>query len=137
MLRAEQAAVNTSILGGFKIVLILGVGAFAFFQINPLSEKKVSGVEVAADSYPFVVPKAVKDGYIGENSQILSAKSQWEFRIKNDGDKDLTDIEFELPFSGSYCIQTADSDSQNGVNAFSRQIINFAPGQGRRCSRWS
>lgn len=136
---AEQTAVNLHILGGFKAILVLGVGAFAFFQINPLAEKKASDVVVTADSYPFVVPQELRTGYIGENAQIMAAKSVWEFTLKNDGAKNLTGIVFELPFSGSYHLQNPEHAGPHAdIPTFSRtiRVETLAPNTEARLTLW-
>ena len=131
MIRAEHTTVNSSILGGVRFLLIIGVGFFLLFQFGPFSEKKAADVDVAANSYPFIVPKMLKDGYIGENPQILNALSVWEFRMRNNGSKELTNVMFQLPFSGYYNMQGANTESQIGVATFSRliKLDQLNPGQ--------
>ena len=138
MIHTEHPAMSVSILGGFKTLLIVGVGIFAFFQIDPLSDKPASDVSVTAYSYPFSVPKAMMEGYVGQNAQILQARSVWEFKIKNDGSKDLTGIVLDFPFSGSYNILLPGRLQDDAIPSFTRQITidNLGSGQEARLMIW-
>ncbi|OGR84543.1 MAG: hypothetical protein A2901_08525 [Elusimicrobia bacterium RIFCSPLOWO2_01_FULL_54_10] len=138
MIRAEQNAINVSILGGFKLLLVAGLGLFLFIEFGPMAEKKASDVDVTAASYPFTLPQMVKDGYVGENTQILNALSVWEFKLENNGSKEITGIEFDFPFSGSYYIRNCGVDLQGGLPKFSRniKIETLAPGQVANLTLW-
>ena len=139
MIRAEQVEINGSILGGFKYLLVAGLGVFLFMEFGPMREKKAADVEVSAASYPFTVPSGLKDGYIGENPQILSARSVWEFRMRNNGPKEVTNINFDLPFSGSYYVQDGNSAGQSGILDFARavKIARLDPGQYLVLTLWA
>lgn len=139
MIRAEQVDVNSSILGGIKYLLLAGLGVILFLQFGPMGGKKAADAEVSAASYPFTVPKGIKDGYIGENPQILNSQSVWEFRMRNNGHKEITNINFELPFSGSYYVQDGNSERQSGILNFARavKIERLDPGQYLVLTLWA
>ena len=139
MIRAEQAEVNGSILGGFKFLLLAGLGVVLFLEFGPMGNKAAPDVEVNASSYPFTVPKALKDGYIGENPQILNAQCVWEFRLRNNGPKEITNIQFEFPFSGCYYIQDGNSARQSGISTFARSVKleRLDPGQYQVLTLWA
>jgi len=123
-----------------KIALIAGLGSILAFGFGPMAEKGPRDIEVNGASYPFNVPNGLKEGYIGETPQILSAQSVWEFRLRNSGPKELANIQFKLPFSGFYLIRDGNTARQgSGMAKFNRMlgIERLLPGQYLVVTLWT
>ena len=122
-----------------KIALIAGLGSLLAFEFGPISEKGPRDIEVNGVSYPFTVPQGLKDGYIGENPQILGARSVWEFRLRNSSPKELTNIQFKLPFSGFYFVHDGNTSRQGAITKFNRALAleRLVPGQYLVLTLWT
>ena len=124
---------------GLKIILIAGLGSLLAFEFGPLGGTERPDVEVSGALYPFTVPSGLKEGYIGDNPQILSAQSMWEFRMRNNSPKDITNLQFDLPFSGSYFLQDGNAPHQSGIMNFNNRIKieKLFPGQYLVLTLWA